>query len=94
MSTHHSALNKIYEEFGVTRQIIRGKSRKADLVDIRKIVTFVLTNSFGMRPAGVAALLSRDRTLVYHYIKDFENTLKTDHSLSTKYRRALHAIGE
>ena len=92
MSTHYTALIKIYKEFGVTGGIIRGRSRRAYLVDIRKVAAFVLTDSFGMHPEGVASLLSRDRTLVYYYVRNFEENLKIDKRLSIKYKRALRAL--
>ena len=90
--THTNALTAIYTEFGLTQNVLRGKSRRADLVDVRKIIAQILTYHYGLRSATIARILARDRSIVSYYLSEFARTVDTDKLLSIKFNRAVQAI--
>jgi len=90
--THLTAIQIICDEFCITQKILHGRSRNADLVDVRRITAHILTYKFGLRGHAVARVLHRDRSMIPHYLAGFELNIKTDISLKVKYERALSAL--
>lgn len=90
--THLAAIQIICDEFCVTQKILHGKSRKAEIVDARRITAHILTFKFGLRSLAVARVLHRDRSMISHYLVGFERNIKTDIALKVKYERALSAL--
>ena len=91
---HRAAIQVICDEFCVTQIILQGKSRKADLVDVRRITAHIMKFKFGLRSRAIARVLQRDRSMISHYLSGFDNLIETDIALKVKYARALRAIGD
>jgi chromosomal replication initiation ATPase DnaA len=88
---HRAAIKVICDEFCISQIILHGRSRKADLVDVRRITAHILTYKFGLRGHAVARVLHRDRSMIPHYLSGFDNLIETDIALRVKYERALRA---
>jgi hypothetical protein len=91
---HRAAIKVICDEFCISQIILHGRSRKADLVDVRRITAHIMQFKFGLRGRAIARVLQRDRSMVSHYLSGFDLRLQTDIALRVKYERALRAIGD
>ena len=88
---HRAAIKVICDEFCITQVILHGRSRKADLVDVRRITAHIMKFNFGLRGRAIARVLQRDRSMISHYLSGFDNLIETDIALRVKYERALRA---
>lgn len=57
----------------ISKEDLLGKSRKADFVNARVIVAYMLYTHEGLNHTEIAKELKKDRSTIYYYLECYEN---------------------
>lgn len=76
-----SILNYICYYFGVTPEILRGKSRKRDHVYPRQIVVYLLRKYKNLSLEKAGSVVLKGHATAYYSVKQIQSLIKTDKSV-------------
>lgn len=88
-------LNELAKMLLVTLEELRSESRKERLVIARKMLAKYLVTELHIEEKYVGAMLNRDRTCAYYYVKNMNERLEIYHNLNAFYqnfRREANAL--
>jgi len=68
------------------------RSRKADLVTCRRVLTVSLCNELGLHPDVVCELIQKDRTTILHYIRIHPHELVYNALYKESYNRYVRVL--
>lgn len=69
---------------------IFSKSRERECVEARAIFSKILYSYHGMGYSKIGRILKKNHATIYHYIKNFEDWIKYDEILKSKYFNILN----
>ena len=72
----NNLFNKAFEEYGITEEQIKSKSRKQEIITVKNILICYLVNKKGFKVEKVAKEFNLHRTSIIHILK--QNDLYKD----------------
>ena len=75
---------------GFTIDQLRSKSKKRELVDMRRILSFWLFKNNNYSKSDIALVIRRDRTTVHYYLDMMDSLLDYDPLFREKFNKVIH----
>ena len=85
----NNTIIKLYSQYIL--DYIKSKSRKQFFCELRYIYAYILYD-YGFKNEDIAILLNRNRTSIYHMVRNFRNLLTTDKRFREIYTKIKKQI--
>lgn len=92
--TEKMVFDLVLKELDITKEDLVSKCRKRELVDARKLLSYILKNKFRKKLKYIGKELGgRDHTTIVHSIKEFVSLYQTNYDFKSKCENIIHEVG-
>lgn len=87
---HKVVIDRVLKTLNVTKRNVWSASRKAEMVNARRICWFILRTHFNWRLSSIARLFNRDHTTIMHGINAYNNDFALQEFVKKHYDEWVH----